>query len=109
MGLAGAAVAQRDDVLAAQDIFAAGELEDEHLVEPGDSGEVERIEALHRREPRRPDTPLHRAALAVDQLQFDQPQQVAGMVDAIAGALAGNLVIFAQDRRQLQLLQVVGQ
>ena len=37
MGLAGATVAQREDVLAAQDILAAGEFEDEHLVEAGGS------------------------------------------------------------------------
>ena len=33
MGLAGAAVAERDDVLAAQDELAAGEFEHQHLVE----------------------------------------------------------------------------
>ena len=91
MGLAGAAVAQCDDVLAAQDVLAAGEFQHEYLVEAGDRGEVERVEALHRREPGRSDAPLHRAALTVDQLELDQPQQVSWMIDAFAGALSGDL------------------
>ena len=101
MRLAGAAVAQRIDVLTTQDIFAAGEVKDEDLVERGDGGELERVEALHRRESRCPDTSLHRAALAVDQLELDQPQQITRIIDATTGAFAGDLVILAQHRRQL--------
>jgi hypothetical protein len=70
MGFAGAAVAQRDDVLAPQDIFAARQLQHEHLVERGDGGELEGIQALGRREPRGADTPFDRPPLAVDQLEF---------------------------------------
>ena len=95
MGLARATVAQNNDVLAAQDILAAGEFEDEHLVERGDGGEVERVEALHRREPRRTDAPFDRAALAVDEFELDQPQQITRMIDAIAGAFACDLVVLA--------------
>ncbi len=43
----------------------------------------------------------------VDQFQFQQPEQVAGMIDAALRALARHLVVLAQDRRQLQLLEVV--
>ena len=102
------AVAQRNDVLAAQDIFAAGELEHDHLVEPGDGGEVERVEALYGREPSCADAPFHRPAFAVDQFELEQPQQITRMVDAIAGAFAGYLVVFEQYHRQFQLLEVMG-
>ncbi len=109
MRLAGAAVAQRNDVLAAQDIFAAGQLKDEHLVQPGDGGEVERVEALCGRETRGTDAPFHRPGFAVYQFELDQAQQIARMVNAITGAFAGDLVKFAQHCRQLQLLEMIGQ
>ena len=50
---------------------------------------------------RRPDAPLDRAALAVDQFQFDQAKQIARMIDTVAGAFAGDLVVFPEHRRQL--------
>src|SRR6516164_4979495 len=45
----------------------------------------------------------------VDQFEFGQAQQIAGMVDAFGGALPGELVIFAQERRQLERLEVMGE
>jgi hypothetical protein len=63
--------------------------------------------ALHRREPGRADPPFHRAAFAVDQLELNEPQQVAGMVDAITGTFTRHFLIFAQHRWQLQLLEVM--
>jgi hypothetical protein len=66
VALAGAAVAQGDDGLAAQEARAAGEFQDQHLVQAGDGGEVERVEARHGREPGRGDAPLDRAALTVE-------------------------------------------
>jgi hypothetical protein len=36
-------------------------------------------------------------------------KQIARMIDAVAGALARHLVVFAKHRGQLQLLQVVGE
>ena len=71
--------------------------------------EVEAVEALHGRELGRLDAALDHAPLALDQLQLGQPQQVAGMVDAFGGALAGDLVVLAQERRQLQRLEVMGE
>mgnify|MGYP002386131676 FL=1 len=109
MGFARATVAQRDDVLPAQDVAAARQLQHEHLVQARDRREVEGVEALYRREPRRPDPPLDHAPFPVNQFEFDQPQQVAGMIDAVAGAFPRDLVIFAQDRRQLQLLEMMSQ
>ena len=107
MTLPGAAVAERDDVLPADDELAAAEVQHQHLVEARDGGEVEGVEALHRREPRGADAAFDDATLPVDQFQFHQAQQVAGVVDAALRALARHLVVLAQDRRQLQLLEVV--
>jgi hypothetical protein len=50
MGLTGARVAERNDVLARQHVLAARQFEHQHLVQRGDGGEVERVEALARRE-----------------------------------------------------------
>ena len=74
VGLAGATVAERDEVLAALDVLAAGELQDQRLVERRDDLEVEGIEALDHGEARRLDPPLDHAALAVDQLKLGQTQ-----------------------------------
>ena len=41
VGLAGPTVAERDEVLAALDVLAAGQLQDQRLVERGDDLEVE--------------------------------------------------------------------
>src|SRR5262249_28359855 len=38
-----------------------------------------------------------------------QAQQIAGMVDALSGALLGELVVFAQERRQLERFEVMGE
>jgi hypothetical protein len=48
--LAGAAVADRDDVLPAGHILRAGELQHEGLVERRNGGEVEAVQVLHGRE-----------------------------------------------------------
>ena len=109
MRLARAAVPQGDHVLAPADILGAGELEDEHLVQAGDGGEVERVQALHRREPGGADPAFDHAALPVDQLQLDEPQKIAGVVHAVAGALARHLLILAQHGGQLELLEVMGE
>ena len=66
MGLAGAAVAERDDVLAALGIFTARQLHDQHLVERWDGLEVEAVEAFDGGEPGLPDPPLDHPAFAVD-------------------------------------------
>ena len=93
MGLAGPTVAERDEVLAALDVRAAGQLQDQRLVERGDDLEVEAVEALAHGEARRLDAPLDHAALAVDQLELGESQQVADVIDAFRGALPGDLVV----------------
>ena len=60
-------------------------------------------------EPRGPDAPFDRAALAINEFELDQAQQIAGMIDAITRAFAGHLVVLPQHRRQLQLLEMMRQ
>ena len=109
MGLAGAAGAEGDDVLAPLDPFAAGQFQHLHLVQAGDRLEVEAVEAFDRREPRGLDPALDHPPLAVDQLQLHQPGEEADMVQALGGALPGELLVFPQEGRQLQRLEVMGE
>src|SRR5215469_15212944 len=55
--------------------------------------------AFHHRKPCLPDAALDHPLFPLDQFEFGQAQQIAGMVDALGGALLGELVIFAQERR----------
>src|SRR6516225_2657467 len=107
--LPSAAVADRDRILAASNVFGAGKFEDQCLVERRDRCEVETVEAFHRWEPCLLDAALDHPPIALDQFEFGQAQQIAGMVDAFGGALPGELVIFAQERRQLERLEVMGE
>ena len=109
MGFAGAARPQGDDILAPINPFAAGKLQHLHLVQGGDGLEVEAVETFDGGELGRLDTPLDHSAFPVDQFQFDQPGQELDMVLPFAGALPGELVILAQERGQLQGLEMVGQ
>src|ERR1022692_1156331 len=109
VGLAGAGVADRDDVLPAGHILRTGELQHEGLVERRNGGEVEAVQALHGREPRLLDPPLDHPPFAVDQLQFGQAQQKADVIATLGGALPGDLIVFAQERRQLERLQVMSE
>ena len=101
MRLAGAGVAERNDVLAPQNIFAACEFEHEHLVQAWDDREVERVEALGRREPGLADPPFDNPPLSVDEFQFNKPQKITGVINPITGTLTRHLVVLAQHRRQL--------
>jgi hypothetical protein len=107
VGLAGAARAEGDDVLAALDPLAAGELQHLHLVERRDCLEVEAVEALGGRELCCLDAALDHPALAVDQLQLHQPGEELHMILPLGGALAGELGVFPEEGRQLQRLEVV--
>src|SRR5437762_7976854 len=109
MRLPGTAVAGRDHVVAASDVLAASELQDQCLIERRDRREVETVQALHGREPCLLDAALDHPPFPVDQFEFGQAQQIAGMVDALGGALLGELVVFAQEGRQLERLEVVGE
>ena len=109
MALAGAGVADRDDVLAALDVLRARQLHDERLVQIRERREVEAVEALHGWELGRLDAAVDHAPLPLDDLGLDKPQQIARIVDAFGCALAGDLVVLAQDRRQLERLEMMGQ
>ena len=99
----------RNDVLPAGHILRAGEFQHEGLVERGNGGEVEAVQALPGWEPRLLDPSLHHAPFAVDQLQFGQTQEIAGMIEALGGALPSELVVLAQERGQLECLQVMSE
>ena len=77
------------------------------LLSEGDRREIETVEALHCREPCLLDAALDHPALPLDQFEFGQAQQVAGVVDPLGGALPGELVVFAQEGRQLECLEMM--
>ena len=70
VGLAGAAVADGDDVLTAFDVFAPRQLNHQGLVHRGDVWEVGGVQALDCGESRRPGPPLHHALVSVDELEL---------------------------------------
>ena len=109
MGLAGAAVADGDDVLAALDVFAAGQFHHQGLVHRGDGREVEGVQALDLLEAGGADPSLHHALVAVDEFLFGQLEQILRVVHIIGGALGGHLLVLPQEAGQPQLLQVVFQ
>ena len=109
MGLAGAAVAEGDGVLAALDVFAAGQFHYRGLVHRGDGGEVEGVQTFVCREAGRPDPPLNHALVAVYEFQLGEAQQVLRVVHIPGGALGCHLPVLPQEAGQLQFLQVVFQ
>jgi hypothetical protein len=109
MALAGAAVAQCDHVLPPLDVLAAGELQHQHLVQRRDRCEVEAVQALDRREAGLADAPLDQPSLAIEQLELGQAEQVGRMVGAFRSTLPRQLIVLAQEGRQLERLEVVRQ
>ena len=109
VGLAGAAVADGDDVLPALDVFTACQFHHQGLVQRRDCREIEGVQTLHRGEPGGADPQLHHALVAVDELKLGEAQQVLGMIHTLGGALRGHLTVFPEKAGQLQLLQVVFQ
>ncbi len=107
VGLSDARGAEQDDVLAPGDVFPTSQFQDQHFIERGDGGEVEALQLLDGGELGLLDPPLHEAALPVDQFQLDEPFEVPDMRDALGGGDPGLLVVFAQNRRQLERLEMV--
>ena len=105
--LAGAAIARRDHILPSRHIVGAGEIKDQCLVQGWQGLEVEAVQAFDRREAGRLDPPFNQPPFPVDQFQFRQALQIAGVIDALGGALTRQLVIFAQEGRQLERLQMM--
>ena len=106
--VAGAGRAEGNDILAPFDPFAPGQFQHLHLVELGDDREVEAVQAFDGRELRSLDAALDHSPFPVDQFEFDKPCQVSDMVQPFRRALAGQLLMFAQECRQLQRLEVMG-
>ena len=109
VGLAGAAVAERDDVLAAGYILRAGQFQHQGLVERWDGGEVEAVETLHCWEPGLLDPALDGPPFPVDHLKLGQAQQVARVIDTFGGALARQLVVLTQEGWEPKRLEVMGE
>ena len=109
MGLAGAAVADGDDVFTALDVLAAGQLQHQGLVQRWDGREVEGVQAFHGGESGGAEPPFHLALVAVDEFQFRQPEQAGGVVHIFGGALRGHLPVFPEEAGQLQFLKVMFQ
>ena len=72
MGLPRAAVADRNHVLSASDVLAAGKLQHQCLVERRDRRKLETVQALDRREPRLLDAALDHPLFPVDQFERDR-------------------------------------
>ena len=106
--LPGSAGAESDDVLATLDPFAAGQLQDLHLVELRYGGKIETVETFDDREFGCLDTPLDLAAIPFDHLPLGKPAEVPDVVDALGGAKPGQFLILPLEGRQLQALEVVG-
>lgn len=83
MALAGAAVAERDHVISAQDQLAEGEFQHQHLVEAGDRGGVEYVEALDGGDPGLPMGPSTMRLSRSISSSSTKAQHRAGMIDAI--------------------------
>ena len=109
VGLAGATVADGDDILPMLDVFTPGQFHDQGLVHRGYGQEVEGVQAFDRGEAGGANAALHHALVSVDEFQFGQTQQVVRVVHILGGALGGQLAVFPQEGGQPQFLQVVFQ
>jgi hypothetical protein len=107
MRLAGAAVAESNNIVAGDDIFTTGQFENERLVERWNGSEVERIETLHRGKAGGADAALDHAPFAIDEFGLGEAQKIAGMIEPLTGGFRGNFVIFAQESRQFELPQMM--
>ncbi len=107
VGLAGAARSQGDDVVVAGNELSPGAIEHALLVEAGDGLEIEALQTLDRRELGGLDPVIDHPGFAVEELEFDQPGQMAHMVDVIAGALSRQLLMLARNGGQLQPLEMM--
>ena len=109
MGFAGAAIAERDNVLTPFDIFATRQFQNHHLVERWDGLEVEAVETFDGRELGLSDPPLDHATLPVDEFQLGQANQISHMINPLGGTLASQLIVFPEEGGQSERLQMMGQ
>ena len=83
---AGATVAQDQRIFPAGEKLRSRQLQPHGFVQGRDGEEVEAIQTLDDWELRLPDAPFGGAAVAVQQLQFRELQQVARIIEAFGGA-----------------------
>src|SRR5271169_6022115 len=109
MRFAGAGWPESKAVLASVDPLAAHQLQNQRLIQRRLGAEVERIEALGLRKARQPNATLYVATLAIDALQFAQPQQIARVIGAILRRFHGDFFILARECGKLQGLEMIAE
>src|SRR5580704_10313500 len=97
MRLAGASVAESNNIVVGDDIFTTGQFENERLVERWNGSEVERVETLHRGKAGGVDAALDHAPFAIDEFE------------PLARGRCGDLFIFTHEGRQFELTQMMGE
>jgi hypothetical protein len=75
--------------------LASRQFERERLIERGNGGEVERVEALHRRKLSCPDATLDHASFAIDELELDEAQEEADMIETLTGGFRGDFLVLS--------------
>jgi len=88
---------------------AVAESNNERLVERWNGSEVERVETLHRGKVGGADAALDHAPFAIDEFELGEAQQEADMIEPLARGLCGDFFIFAQEGRQFDLTQMMGE
>src|ERR1700737_4832441 len=109
MRLAGAAVAESNNIVVGDDIFTTGQFENKRLVERRNGSEVERVETLHRGKAGGADAALDHAPFAIDEFELGEAQKEADMIEPLARGLCGDFFIFSQEGRQFELPQMMGE
>ena len=107
MGLAGAGIADEQDVFLDVEIVAAHEFKDERLVDAGLGREVKGIQRLEDGKPGGFEPTFGRALFAVQQFPFGQAQEEGDVVLAFLSAGGGDGEVFPKHGGQLKLLEVM--
>jgi len=107
MGLAGAAITDKDDRLGFGDIVALGQFMDLLRRDPGALGEVELLQRLHPRQASFVDAPLDKPLFAILDLGLQQRFEITEMRAPLAHRLLGELRALRGDARQTQHLALL--
>src|SRR3977135_972391 len=100
MRLAGAAVAESNNIVVGDDIFTTGQFENERLVERWNGSEVERVETLHCGKAGGADAALDHAPFAIDEFELGEAQKEADMIEPPSRAASD--VVALTRRRALE-------
>ena len=77
------------------------------MLSEGNGVELEAVEPLHGWKARGANAAIDHAPLALDQLELAKPEQIAHMIDVAAGASLGDFLVFSENGRQLELLEMM--